>query len=62
MWRSLGVGLGVVCADVVESLNEILQRAYNDHNAHGAGNAGCNGSTMGGGGDLVGLGVQVFKF
>ena len=29
--RRLGVGLGAVCADVVESLNAILKRAYNDH-------------------------------
>ena len=29
----LGVGLGAVCADVVESLNAILKRAYNDHTA-----------------------------
>ena len=27
----LGVGLGAVCVDVVESLNTILKRAYNDH-------------------------------
>ena len=29
----LGVGLGRVCADVVESLSAILKRAYNDHTA-----------------------------
>ena len=29
----LGVGFGAVCADVVESLNAILQRSYNDHTA-----------------------------
>ena len=29
----LGVGLGALCADVVESLNAILTRAYNDHTA-----------------------------
>ena len=37
----LGVGLGAVCADVVESLNAILKRAYNDHTARGGG--GCRG-------------------
>ena len=31
----LGVGLGMVCADVVESLNAILKRANNDHTARG---------------------------
>ena len=31
----LGVGLGAVCADSVESLNAILKRAYNDHTARG---------------------------
>ena len=38
----LGVGLGAVCADVVESLNAILKRAYNDHTARGGG-GGCRG-------------------
>ena len=38
----LGVGLGAVCADVVESLNTILKRAYNDHRARGGG-GGCRG-------------------
>ena len=33
----LGVGLGAVCADVVESLSAILKRAYNDHTARGGG-------------------------
>ena len=33
----LGAGLGTVCADVVESLNAILKRAYNDHTAPGGG-------------------------
>ena len=33
----LGVALGVVCADVVESLNTILKRAYNDFMARRAG-------------------------
>ena len=38
----LGVGLGAVCADVVESLNAILKRPYNDHTAR-AGGGGCRG-------------------
>ena len=33
----LGVGLGVVCADVVESLNANVKRAYNNHTARGVG-------------------------
>ena len=59
----LGVGLGAVCADVVESLNTILKRAYNDHTARGGGGGivGGNGITTGGGGGLAGLGVVVFK-
>ena len=36
----LGVGLGAMCADVVESLNAILKRAYNDHSGRGG---GCRG-------------------
>ena len=40
----LGVGLGAVCADVVESLNAILKRAYNDHTARGGG-GGMPGAT-----------------
>ena len=39
--RRLGFGLGALCADVVESLNAILKRAYNDHSAGGGG--GCRG-------------------
>ena len=39
----LGVGLGVACADVVESLNAIVKRAYNDHTARGGGGGGCRG-------------------
>ena len=39
--RRLGVGLGAVCADVVESLNAILKRAYNDPSGRGGG--GCRG-------------------
>ena len=38
----LGVGLGAVCADVVESLNAILKRAYNNHTAR-EGGGGCRG-------------------
>ena len=34
-----GVGLGAVCADVVESLNANLKRAYNDRTARGGGGA-----------------------
>ena len=37
--RRLGVGLGALCADVVESLNAILRCAYNDHSGRGGG--GC---------------------
>ena len=36
----LGVGLAAVCADVVESLNAILKRAYNDHTTRGGGMPG----------------------
>ena len=36
----LGVGLGAVCADVVEGLNAILKWAYNDHTACGGGMPG----------------------
>ena len=35
--RRFGVGLGAVCADVVESLNTILKRAFNDHSGRGGG-------------------------
>ena len=62
---ALGVGLGAVCADVVENLNTILNRAYNDHTARGGGgggDAGGNGITAGGGRGLASLGVVVFKF
>ena len=60
----LGVGLGAVGADVVESLNTILKQAYNHHTARAGGggggrDAGGNGITTGGGG--AGLGVVVFK-
>ena len=43
--RRLGVGLGAVCADVVESLNTILKRAYNDHSGRG-GRGGVPGATQ----------------
>ena len=33
--RHSRVGLGAVCADVVESLNAILKRTYNDHTGRG---------------------------
>ena len=36
-----GVGLGAVCGDVVERVNTVLKRAYNDHTARGRG--GCRG-------------------
>ena len=39
--RRLGVGLGAVCVDVVESLNAIPKHAYNDHSGRGGG--GCWG-------------------
>ena len=58
----LGVGLGAVCAQVVESLNAILKRAYDDHTARGGG-GGARGNkiTTGGGGGLAGLGVVFCK-
>ena len=59
----LGVGLGAVCADVVESLNAILKRAYNDHSGRGGGgDAGGNPARTGGGGSFTSVGVVVFKF
>ena len=33
----LGVGLSAVCANVVQSLNAILNRAYKDHTPRGGG-------------------------
>ena len=42
--RRLGVGLGASCADVVESLDAILKRAYNDHSGRGGG-GGMPGAT-----------------
>ena len=59
----LGVGLGAVCADVVESLNAILKRAYNDHSGRvGGGDAGGTPTRTGGGGSFASVGVVVFKF
>ena len=57
----LGVGLGAVCADVVESLNAILKRAYNNHTARRGGNAGGYGIGTGGGCGFASLGVVVFE-
>ena len=57
----LGVGLGAVCADVVESLNSILKRAYNDHSGRGGGDAGGSPTRTGGGGSFTSVGVVVFK-
>ena len=54
------VGLGAVCADVVESLSTILKRAYNDHSGRG-GDAGGNPTRTGGGGSFASVGVVVFK-
>ena len=42
--RRLGVRLGAMCADVVESPNTILQHAYNDHSGQGEG--GFRGATQ----------------
>ena len=42
--RHLGVGLGAMCAEVAESLNAILKRAYNDHSGPGGG-GGLPGAT-----------------
>ena len=42
--RRLGVGLGAVCADVVESLNAISKRAYNDHSRPGGGGGDAGGN------------------
>ena len=50
----LGVRLGAVCADVVESLNAILKRAYNDHTSRGGGGWGdAGGYGIGTGGEVV---------
>ena len=42
--RRLGVGLGAVCTDVVERLNAILKRAYNDDSGREGG--GMPGATQ----------------
>ena len=54
----LGVGFDMVCADVVESLNDIHQRSYNDHTAR---NAGGNIIRTGRGDGVARLGVVVFE-
>ena len=57
----LGVGLGAVCADVVESLNAILKQAYNDHTARGGGGGDAGGHIpgKGGGGSFASMGMVV---
>ena len=55
----LGVGLGAVCADVVESANAILKRPYNNHTAPGGG-GGCRVQQHYNWRGIVGLGVVVF--
>ena len=55
----LGVGLGAVCADVAESLNAILERAYNDHKARWGGDAGGQIPRKGGGGSFASVGMVV---
>ena len=57
----LGVGLGAVSADVVESLNAILKRTYNGHTACGGGDAGGHITSKGGGGGFTSMGVVVFE-
>ena len=57
----LGVGLGAVFADVVESLNAILKWAYNDHTARGGGDAGGHIPRKGGGRCFASMGVVVFE-
>ena len=59
--RRLGVGLGAVCADVVESLSAILKRAYNDHSGREGGDGGGNPSRAGWGGSFPSVGVVVLK-
>ena len=57
----LGVSLGAVCAGIVESLSDILNRAYNDHTARGevGGEAGGYDIGLGGGGGLASLGASM---
>ena len=56
----LGVRLGAVCANVVESLNAISKRAYNDHRARGGGgDAGGHIPRKGGGGSFASMGMVV---
>ena len=57
----LGVGLGTLCADVVESLNAILKRAYNDHTAWGGRDAGCLGLATPGRGGIASVGGAVLE-
>ena len=60
----LGVALGAVWANVVEGLNAILKRGYNDNTARvsgGGGDAGGYGIGTGGGGGVASVGVVVFK-
>ena len=62
MRHFLGVGLGAVCADVVESLNAILKRAYNDHTARGwGGDAGGHIPRKGAAGSFASMGTVVFE-
>ena len=57
----LGVVVGAVCADVVESLNDILKRAYSDHSGRRGG--GMPGATQleGGGASFASVGVAILK-
>ena len=53
------VGSGAVCADVVESLNAIIKRAYHDHSGRVGGDAGGNRTRTEGGGSFPSVGVVV---
>ena len=62
----LGVTLGAVCADVVESVNAILKRTYDDHTTRppgggGGGDAVSNIVRAGCKGGVVSLGLVVFE-
>ena len=59
--RRLGVGLGAVCADGIESLNVILKRADNDHSGRGWGDTGGNRTRTGGGGSFTSVELVVFN-